>query len=506
MLRSSQRSSFASLSALYKELSVPFELIQPMRAQRRALCFLAAAAALLLNACSSGPDAPLRGVNPMADDAYATSLRASIRFTYADLAQAIDANLAPNLSSTVDFNGCDTVQIGNCAPVTGTVALSRPQAIAIAKAGTPESFAVSVPLRLQGSLAVGGAAAPVPFEVESTVSLTVTAGIEPNWCPALQIKSAATLAQAQQITLRPGLTLTLQPGHFALLAQADALVQDAIKSKIDCDAIRTKAAKVWAKRSIAMDVPQLGAMHLRVAPERLVLNEFLVSDTALDFSFSLTGKLDLIRAAQPQEDRALPPVEKQPLAAQAGMMAKMPVLIDYAAINEAVWANIKDKQTYDADIDVGTVRVTLKNIASYPSFNDIVIAVGFHADMPGILPNTNGTVYVSATPALSADGKVMRLENVRSSTSLSKDIYDSLNLELSSSVKRRITRRLTFDVTQQVERVRDTISKELERQQESLAIDAGMQDISVGLVNASPRENGLLVVSQFRTAAAKPNS
>ncbi|MFM2398981.1 MAG: hypothetical protein RL341_1138 [Pseudomonadota bacterium] len=457
----------------------------------------------LLGACSSGPDAPARGVNPMSDEAYVSSVMASIRFPYADMASAIDAKLAKNTAGSASFAGCDAVQPTRCANVSGNISLQRTQDITIAKSAEKDSFSVTVPVQVKGGLTTSSSAAPASFDFGAAIKLTVAANITADWCPVLGMNSTVSWQQEPRVAVQPDLNVVLSPGQFAVFQEVTALITGAVQDRINCDQIRANAQNIWAKRSVEVQLPELGAMHLRVAPENMTLNEFIVNDEALDFSFAMRGKLDLTKTAQPKETRALPALERQTVASAETLAVKLPVLIDYATISEAVSAELKDKRTVSVDIEIGTADIELKDVSSYPSFDDVVIEVRFHANMPGALPNTNGSLYISATPRLSADGKVMRLENVRTVTSLSKDIYSSLNLGLSRSVKKRIEKKLTFDVTKQITKIRDSISAELERQQDGLAIQAKVDDLSMGLIKTSPREAGLLVVSQFRAAQPK---
>jgi Domain of unknown function (DUF4403) len=457
----------------------------------------------LISACSSGPDAPVRGVNPMPDDAYVSSVMANIRFPYADMASAIDTKLSKNTAGSASFAGCDAVQTTRCVNVSGNINLLRTQDITIAKSAEKDSFSVTVPMQVKGGLSTSGSAAPTSFDFSAAIKLTVAANITADWCPMLGMKSTVSWQQEPRVAVQPDLNVVLSPGQFAVFQEVTALITSAIQEKINCDQIRANAQNIWAKRTVAVQLPQLGAMHLRVAPEAMTLNEFIVADDALDFSFSMRGKLDLTKTGQPKETRALPALERQAVNPADTLAVKLPVLIDYATISEAVSAELKDQRTMSVDIDIGTADIELKDVSGYPSYDDVVIEIKFHANMPGVLPNTNGSLYISATPKLSVDGKIMRLENVRTVTSLSKDLYSSLNLGLSSSVKKRIEKKLTFDVTKQITKIRDSISAELERQQDGLAIQANAEDLTMGLIKASPRESGLLVVSQFRTAPAK---
>ncbi|MGL4576312.1 MAG: DUF4403 family protein [Burkholderiaceae bacterium] len=440
----------------------------------------------------------------MADEAYVSSVMANIRFPYADMASAIDTKLAKNTARSASFTGCDAVQATRCATVSGNINLQRTQDITIAKGAEKDSFNVTVPVQVKGDLSTSSSAAPANFDFGAAIKLTVAANITADWCPVLGMNSTVSWQQDPRVAVQPDLNLVLSPGQFAVFQEVTALITSALQEKINCDQIRANAQNIWAKRSVAVQLPELGAMHLRVAPETMTLSEFIVDDQALDFSFSMRGKLDLTKTAQPKETRALPALERQAAAASPDLLAvKLPVLIDYATISEAVSAELKDKRKVSVDIEIGTADIELKEIYSYPSFDDVVIEVKFHANMPGALPNTNGSLYISTTPKLSADGKVMRLENVRTITSLSKDLYSSLDLGLSRSVKKRIEKKLTFDVTKQITKIRDSISAELERQKDGLAIAANVDDLTMGLIKASPREAGLLVVSQFRTAPAK---
>jgi hypothetical protein len=456
-----------------------------------------------LSACSSGPDAPVRGVNPMSEEAYVSSVIANIRFPYSDMASAIEAKLSKNTAGSASFTGCDAVQSTRCVNVAGNINLLRTQDIIIAKGTEKDSFNITVPLQAKGALSSGNSAAPANFDFGAAIKLTVATNVTADWCPVLRMNSTVSWQQEPRVAVQPDLNVLLTPGQFAVFQEVTALVAGAVQDKLNCNQIQASAQNIWAKRSVAVQVPQLGAMHLRVAPETMTLNEFIVDEDALDFSFSMRGKLDLTKTAQPKETRALPALERQALAAPDPLAVKLPVLIDYATINEAVSAELQDQRRVSVDIDIGTADIELKDVSSYPSFDDVVIEIKFHANMPGVLPNTNGSLYISATPRLSADGKVMRLENVRTITSLSNDLYSSLNLGLSRSVKKRIEKKLTFDVTKQITKIRDSISAELERQQDGLAIQANVDDVSMGLIKASPREAGLLVVSQFRAAQPK---
>jgi hypothetical protein len=439
----------------------------------------------------------------MSEEAYVSSVIANIRFPYSDMASAIEAKLSMNTAGSASFTGCDAVQSTRCANLAGNISLQRTQDIIIAKSAEKDSFSVTVPLQVTGGLSTGGAAAPASFDFGAAIKLTVAANITADWCPVLGMNSTVSWQQEPRVAVQPDLNVLLSPGQFAVFQEVTALVTGAVQDKLNCNQIQASAQNIWAKRSVAVQLPQLGAMHLRVAPEAMTLNEFIVDDDALDFSFSMRGKLDLTKTAQPKETRALPALERQALAATDPLAIKLPVLIDYATINEAVSAELQDQRKVSVDIDVGTADIELKDVSSYPSFDDVVIEVKFHANMPGVLPNTNGSLYISATPRLSVDGKVMRLENVRTITSLSNDLYSSLNLGLSRSVKKRIEKKLTFDVTKQITKIRDSISAELERQQDGLAIQANVDDLSMGLIKALPREAGLLVVSQFRAAQPK---
>jgi hypothetical protein len=471
----------------------------------RSLTVCSVFASGMLAGCSRDVSAPPYGVNSSAAENYPSDLSAVIRFNYKTLASTMEQALTKQMrGNSITLTDCVPAQSPLCNGVTGALTVNRTAPLQVNKASQAGWFDVTVPVAISGEINSPALPAPVKVgDLQATLKTTVSADIGPDWCPTLQLKNDYTLNQPGQVELATGVNVHLTAQQIGPLNELNDALSALLQRQINCTEIRAQAEKIWATRSVPVDVPTLGTMHLNVSPERIQLNESLVQDQALDFSFVLGGQVKLDTIAQPkQQQQSLPSLGRTNAPADSQLKVQMPVTLNYAVISDEIkrliTQNSKNGQLA-VSTDVGTANITFGQVRSYPSYSDLAIAIQFKADMPSILPSTNGSVYVLVTPVLDADGKTLRMTNLRSSTSLSNDLYQSLDLELSKSVRKRVEKYLTFEVGTSTEQLTQVLNEELAKQQEGLRFQVEIEDADIKLSKANLREEGLVVVTQFST-------
>jgi hypothetical protein len=468
----------------------------PLRSNTVVVSLLAVS---LLIGCGKDVAAPPYGVNAAAAENHGSDLSAVIRFDYQTLASTMEQSLPKQMRSNVVLADCTATLAANCEGLTGKIDLNRTGAVQISKSSRDGAFDVIVPLAINGEVNGPTLAAPTRVDLQARLKMAVSADIGTDWCPNLKTNNEYVWEQPARIELPTGATVNLAAQQGGLLSELDAAISDLLQRQINCTEIRSRAEKIWAKRSVPVDVPKLGTMHLRVDPQRIQLSESVVQDQALDFSFLLGGQLKLDKTEQPTQQQNLPDLARTDALDGSQLKVQLPVTLDYALITKEITALIEERSKIKISTDVGTAQITFGQVRSYPSFNDLAIAIQFNADMPSPLPNTNGAVYILVTPTVDADGKTLRMTNLRSSTSLSNDLYQSLDLELSKSVKKRVEKYLTFEVETYTGKLTQILNEELAQQQEGLSFQVELQYADFKLGKATLREEGMVVLAQFST-------
>lgn len=403
-----------------------------------------------------------------------------------------------------------------CLDVDWDIAASRDGTIEVAKAG--ESVSVQVPVKFTGHAGPNGFIAERLSLDRKEISGSFVAGItgkatlDASFCPKIidpkgtfNWKTPASLQVIGRscIDLPFGLDVCVGPWDLPIgslltphLQKMMAEQVGDINSKIPCEPVRAQLAKVWQKQSFPITADKLPPMFVNVTPRSLSSPGILAEDKGI----RLVARLDADVGVSTQKGETGPAGEippNKPISDPAGKLSiALPLAADYPTINKLLNEQLKAqlaKTPIVTDTPAGKVKVDITEVEIYPSGDRFAVGAKFKADVPGRIFNAKGTVWLTTLPIPAADGRSLRLSDIKLTRAIDNELWSLLTAALNTQLVKALDENSKVDFGKDIDNAVAKAKAVLADPKQTGGVVVTVKKVDAKLGRVVPAEQNLVV-------------
>jgi hypothetical protein len=310
-----------------------------------------------------------------------------------------------------------------------------------------------VAVALSGTVGLGGGLADLlalgeknidaAAEVQADLGLTV----DRDWCPAPEVAVSYRWTRSPRMEVVGGIWMDVEARVRAQVEEAVRGIPAQIAVLLPCGMVRERALALWDPRTIRVQLPAAPPLYVGIHPQAVGLGEIVARNDALQVTLGLRARTTVSSVApKPAPPGFLPPLAAMPAGGSSGRLRlSVPVRAGYDMIRDWLMREFGGRDI-SVETPLGTVQLRVKEIFLYPSAPAIALAITFSADLPGILPDTNGRVVFSGRPVLSQGGTRVGLEELRFARNLDSTVWSLATLLLERQLRKRIEALAVYDL------------------------------------------------------------
>lgn len=403
-----------------------------------------------------------------------------------------------------------------CLDADWSLNASRNGSIEVAKAG--DGIAVNIPVQFSGKAGLSGDIANALSLSGKNFSGSFVAGIsgkvvlDERFCPKIINPSAkfswTTPASVELIGkscvgVGHGLELCVGPWDLpignlltpTIQSKIDEQIAD-INSKLPCDPVRAQLAKVWQKQSFPITADKLPPMFVSVTPRALSSPGIVAEDKGI----RLIARLDADVGVSTQKGETGPAGEippNKPIADPAGRLSiALPLAADYPTINKLLNAQLKAqlaKTPIVTDTPAGKVKVDISEVEIYPSGDRLAVGAKFKADVPGRIFNAKGTVWLTTLPVPAADGRSLRLSDIKLTRAIDNELWSLLTAALNTQLVKALDENSKVDFGKDIDNAVAKAKAVLADPKQTGGVVVNVKKVDAKLGRVVPAEQNLVV-------------
>ena len=398
-----------------------------------------------------------------------------------------------------------------CLTVHWHVEPSRNGQITLVKQG--DRFLITVPAKLTGGAGFGGGIAHLlslndkTFGGAFVISVAASAALDGRYCPVVSIGDVnfdwkqvlnIELVGDSHIEPIPGYRIGIGPWKLPvgnlLTDKLRSTLKDGLQkaaANLPCDQVRTQIAKLWHTYSVPVALSGLPVFVL-AKPTSLSSPGIIVEDAALRLDARLAADVQVSVKAAPEAFLGdLPP--NKPTPNQPGLLSlAVPIVTPFETLTAAAKTALNGK-TYDAAIGNGTAHITVRDVDTYPSGDQVAVGVDFAASIPGKIYDVSGKIWLTAKPVVDASGTKVSLANVVLYRQLSNPIWSAFTLVAAGELARQVEEKATYDLGSSIAKAKQALVSALQDPSKTGGVRIALADPKLALGRVVVAKEGLFV-------------
>ena len=129
----------------------------------------------------------------------------------------------------------------------------------------------------------------------------------------------------------------------------------------------------------------------------------------------------------------------------------------------------------------------------------MVAGIKVNIDLPDSWLDVGGWVYVSGKPIVYNDGATIKLDEVSFTRELDNELWSTVSVILSETIRETIEKSAIYDLSQDIEKAKASLSKALSQVKSGVSINIGNPHIALGRTSISG--NTIFVEGRFESKA-----
>lgn len=344
---------------------------------------------------------------------------------------------------------------------------------------TPIGFDGKVGVQGKVARALGLNTLKVFGETRTLVALSLHMG--EDWCPAIRTEVNYEWVKKPTLVYSGALDFSLESIVNDALDKQLAMLETRLNDAIDCAAFKQQLSRYWRSYTFALEIPSaepnttLQQLHLNIVPTDFAFSGLRTEDEKLGVSFALGATTVVESDPQPTSELTLPPL-KQVTFADSRTDFDLILRASYTQLETLARPRLVSKQ-FNSESAAGLVSVTITSFELSGNAQDVTVALGFSAKLPGSSRNTNGVVYLQASPVVDTESEQLVLGNIRLSRVLDSTLWDLISRVFEGQIIAQLERYSTLDLAPRLRR----LERDLTAQLQDPARTAGLQVQASGL-------------------------
>jgi len=412
------------------------------------------------------------------------ALRARVR--YEDIEAVANGQIPSSYPVTGSKRLCKRI-IGIKACGTADWNLSVDRGGKLQVRGDEDIIYISTPIAFDGVVGIQGRVASalglnsmrVSGETQTLIALSLSMG--EDWCPAIRADVTYQWREKPTLVYSGALDFSLESVVNDALDKQLATLEPKLNAAIDCEAFTTQLSGYWRSYTFPLDIPsaevdaQPQQLHLNIVPTDFAFSGLRTENEKLGVSFALSATTVVESDPQPETELVLPPL-RQVSFADSRTDFDLILRASYSQLETLIRPRLLNK-VFSAESAAGLVSVTVTSFGLSGNARDVTITLGFTAKLPGSRRNTNGVVYLQASPVVKTDSEQLVLENIRLSPVLDSALWSLISRVFEGQIITQLERQSELDLAPRLR----TLEKNLTEQLQDPGRTAGLQVQASGL-------------------------
>ena len=388
-----------------------------------------------------------------------------------------------------------------CGTASWNVTLRRTAAPALAADG--DRVAVTLPLRFDGDVGVGGRVARAlglhALEVRGAAIATARLGldVDAEWCPRPELDVAWHWSERPELGWTRGIELDLRGLLDEAIAARLETLDERVETLIDCAALRARLAPLWREHHVELALPDGRETWLHVRPQAFGFAGVRAEPDALGVGFALeaTTLVDDETPPAAAEPLPLPPLGRVDYGDVSRTVFDLVVRADYARLEAAAIPALVGRRFAGTGRAAGT-RVDITSFGLAGATEGVEVAIGFAADLPATRGATNGVLYLTARPVVDASAERISLADIRLAPVIDNRLWGLVGAVFEDQIVAEIGRRATFDLGEHALGLETMIAERLGDPARTGGLELDVGEVDVRLVELVPEHDALAAVAR----------
>lgn len=358
--------------------------------------------------------------------------------------------------------------------------------------GRQQRIEASAPLHFSGVVGIRGRAAEVlglsDLQVSGSLLSTMSSGLDlqSDWCPQLQVQGSYQWIEKPRALWRGTFGFDLEQIVNDALDRQLATLEPRLNDSIDCRRFRAQLGTHWHSYSFALDIPSTAAdtepqeLHLNIVPTGFSFSGIHTDNEKLGIGFELEGTTVVASTALPAESLPLPALKKVQYTASK---TDFDVLLraDYTQLESVISPLLLERQ-FTSESPAGRVSVTLKTMKLSSNLDGVTVGLDFVAQLPASRRDTQGTIYLTATPVVDAAGQRVKLVNIQLSKVIDSTLWNLLSTVFEGQIIANLERAAVLDLSEHTHKLEQRLLAQLQDPARTGGLKVQVDDLSIRLV------------------------
>lgn len=427
------------------------------------------------------------------------------RIAYSDIQTLIENEIPPTHTVEDSRRLCKRIiGIKACGTANWNLNASRQDNLKVS--GDKQHIFVQAPIAFDGIVGMEGKVAKAlgltKLDVEGTVLANIKLGlqVDENWCPSVSVSITYNWTKKPTVAWRNKLDFNLEKIINDTLDKQLEQLEPRINASIDCEKFRNQLEQQWKNYSFAIDLPTIeGAgdvdeMHLNFVPTGFAFSGIHTEKDRLGLGFALDGTTVLENDPVSISSLPLPPlqhIEYQQTKTDFDILLRA----NYTQLEKILQPQLQGKK-YTSDSIAGEASVTVKSLALSSNSTGVTVSLGFVATLPGNSGDTNGTVFLIASPEIDTEKEQLSLTNIRLSKVIDSTVWDLLSSVFESQIIAAIERNAIIRYASRLRELEQKIIGQLQDTSRTGGVVVTTKQLSIRLLDIIPEASSLVALAR----------
>jgi len=463
---------------------------------------------LLIQGCGSSSDEATQvSEQPVAIDNNAMAKTAArsgrigfrARVNYSDIEAIANTVLPPDVNDAGSRKICKKVLgLKLCGTANWDITVTREADLTLV--GTGDRVRLQLPLRIDGKTGIDGKLARAlglsHLDLHGAALARIDLGIDltDEWCPVVKTDINYQWTEKPKLEWQAGFDFSMQTVFDRALEQQLTTLEPRINERIDCKRFRDELGKYWKPYSLPLTLPEAQTVYLNIEPDSFAFSGISAEQDRLGVSFAL----DATSLIQPEElaDKLLPLPPLKRLAYTEGRTSfDLLIRAGYDQLEAVVGPQIIG-QTFYSNTAAGQVAVVVTSIDFSGTRGGLTVAIGFDASLPATRGNTEGLLYLTATPVIDTATQQITLDNIKLSRVLDSRLWSLVSAVFENQIIHAIEQRSVLDLRERITELETLIADQLSNTDRTGGLLITAQNLNMQLLELIPEAQSLAALTR----------
>lgn len=258
--------------------------------------------------------------------------------------------------------------------------------------------------------------------------------------------------------------------------------------------VRQQVTQSWRQAFTSLNLNRANPpVWMRIAPQELQYGGYAVRGRRLILRLGMAARTETFVGTQPEDPPAVPLPPVRPMTTEPGAMQFfIPVIADYAQLEPVVQKALVKRAARPFDLPgIGPVNARFGKVTNYGTTgNRIAVGAGFTArDAAGRLPETAGTLWLTALPVNPPDSREVQFRELKVAGVTNGKVTDLLlQLANAPAISQTIAGALSQNFSRDYDALLGKIGRAIDTQREGrLVIRARIDNVRTEPLRAAGR-------------------